>query len=288
MKLLNILGAATAILLGFNVAAQDSKPAEPRKRTVALVSAVGDQFTYLRQKQAVGSNMEPYTRRVVKVPNGELDNIVLRGLDRAYAAQDPDASRIFMRLAAPEMEGVLPQDRQKVAIGKVMDQLAKMDRSGWDLIVAVTPAWQFSATGGMGSKLQGLGLYVQPLENTQGDFDSELGGTEEFTTSDPNDRAKKKKSNVYVAPYSYTQLWVIDPKTLKVISNEIQKQHTKLFDPNSASLDVQKQMSVEVLASQIEGFVERASAKALKDAIGTVTVEEKLPPGAKQPEPAKK
>lgn len=288
MKFLNIVGAAFAILLGFNVAAQDAKPAEAKKRTVVLISAVGDQFTYLRQKESVGSHLEPYTRRVVKVANGQLDNIVLRGLDRAYTAQDPEASKVFMRLAAPEMEGVLPQDREKVAIDKILEQLAKTDRTGWDLIIAVTPAWQFSATGGMGSKLQGLGLYVQPLENTQGDFDSELGGTEEFMTSDPNDRAQKKKSNIYVAPYSYTQLWVIDPRTLKVISKDTQKQHTKLFDPNSASLDVQKQMTVDMLATQIEGFVERASAKALKDAIGTVTVEEKLPPGAKQPEPAKK
>jgi hypothetical protein len=287
MKFLNLVGAAFAILIGFNVAAQDAKPAEAKKRTVALISAVGDQFTYLRQKESVGSNMEPYTRRIVKVPNGELDNIVLRGLDKSYTAQDPEASKIFMRLAAPEMEGILPQHREKAAIDKIMEQLAKVDRSGWDLIVAVTPAWQFSATGGMGSKLQGIGLYVQPLENTQGDFDSELGGQDEFTTSDPNDRAKKKKSNVYVAPYSYTQLWVIDPKTLQVITKETTKQHTKLYDPNSTALDVQKQMTVDMLATQIEGFVERASAKALKDAIGTVTVDEKLPPGAKQ-EPAKK
>ncbi|MBL8517400.1 MAG: hypothetical protein JNM76_10595 [Betaproteobacteria bacterium] len=288
MKFLNLAGAAFAILVGFNVSAQDAKPADTKKRTVALISAVGDQFTYLRQKESVGSNMEPYSRRIVKVPNGGLDNIVLRGLDKAYSAQDPDANKIFMRLAAPEMEGVLPQHREKVAIDKVMEQLAKVDRSSWDLIVAVTPAWQFSATGGMGSKLQGIGLYVQPLENTVGDFDSELGGQDEFTTSDPNDRAKKKKSNIYVAPYSYTQLWVIDPKTLSVISKETHKQHTKLFDPNSASLDVQKQMTVDMLATQIEGFVERASTKALKDAIGTVTVEEKLPPGAKKDEPAKK
>jgi hypothetical protein len=289
MKLFIILGTALAVLLGFNVAAQDAKPAEAKKRTVVLISAVGDQFTYLRQKEAVGSHFEPYSRRIVKVPNGELDNVVLRGLDKAYQQQDPDSNRIFMRLAAPEMEGVLPQNREKIAIGKIVDQLSKVDRSGWDLIVAVTPAWQFSATGGMGSKLQGIGIYVQPLENTQGEFDSELGGQDEFTTSDPNDRAKKKASNVYVAPYSYTQLWIIDPKTLNVISKETNKQHTKLYDPNSTAIDVQKQMTVEMLASQIEGFVERSSTKALKDAIGTVTIEEKsVPPSAKQPETPKK
>lgn len=282
MKFWNLLGAAAAVLLGLNVAAQDAKPADSaKKRTVVLISAVGDQFTYLRQKESVGSNLEPYTRRIVKVPNGELDNIVLRGLDRAYSQQEPDAKKVYMRLAAPEMEGILPQNREKHAIDKIMEHLAPMDRKDWDLIVAVTPAWQFSATGGMGSKLQGIGLYVQPLENTTGDFDSELGGQEDFTTSDPNDRTKKKKSNVFIAPYSYTQLWIIDPKTMKVISKEANKQHVKLYDPNSAALDVQKQMSVDMLATQIEGFVERSSARALREAIGTVTIDEKAPPAKK-------
>ena len=288
MKFGNLLGTAVAVLLSFNVAAQDAKPAaDDKKRTVVLISAVGDQFTYLRQKEAVGSSLEPYTRRIVKVPNGELDNVVLRGLDRAYSQQEPNANKIYMRLAAPEMEGVLPQNREQRAIDKIMEHLTPMDRKNWDLIVAVTPAWQFSATGGMGSKMQGIGLYVQPLENTTGDFDSELGGMEDFSTSDPNDRTQKKKSNVFIAPFSYTQLWIIDPKTLKVISKEANKQHVKLYDPNSAALDVQKQMSVDMLATQIEGFVERSSARALREAIGTVTIEEKGPP-AKSADPAKK
>lgn len=294
MKFFNIAVASAAVLLGFNVAAQDAgvaaKPPAPaaKARTVALVAAVGDQFTYLRQKESVGSHLEPYTRRIVKVPNGELNNVVLRGLDKALTQQDPDAKRVFMRLAAPEMEGVLPQDREKVAIDKVIEHLHKVDRTGWDMIVAVTPAWQFSPTGGMGSKLQGIGIYVQPLEVPNGSFDGDLGTMEEFDAADPNNRQSKKGSQVYVAPYSYTQLWIIDPVTLKVISKEINKQHVKLFDPNSTALDVQKQMTVDVLAAQIEGFVERSSARALREAIGTVTIEEKLPAAAKKDEPAAK
>lgn len=296
MKFFNLVIASAAILLGFNVAAQDAAktaaPATPaaagKPRTVALIAAVGDQFTYLRQRESVGSHMEPYTRRIVKVPNGELNNIVLRGLDKSLTQQDPDAKKIYMRLAAPEMEGVLPQDREKVAIDKIIEHLGKVDRTGWDMIVAVTPAWQFSATGGMGSKLQGIGIYVQPLEVPNGNFDGDLGTMEEFDAADPNNRQSKKGSQVYVAPYSYTQLWIIDPATLKVISKETNKQHVKLFDPNSTALDVQKQMTVDVMAAQIEGFVERSSARALREAIGTVTIEEKLPPGAKKEEPAKK
>lgn len=293
-----VIGAA-AILLAMNAFAQDAKPvpATPipaaalpaagtapaaKPRTVALISAVGDQFTYLRQRQAVGSNMEPFVRRVVKVANGELDGIVLRGLDKSYSQQDPDAKKIFMRINPGEMENVYPQDREKVAIGKIVSHLQRVDRTGWDVIIAVTPAYQFSATGGMGSKLEGIGVYIQPLENTATtDFDSEVGGMEEATTSNPNDRTKKSKSTTYVAPYSYTQLWVIDPVSLNVITKETSKQHIKLYDPDSTALDVSKQMSVDQLAGHIEGFVERSSAKALKDAIGTVTVEEKAPPTKK-------
>jgi len=289
MKFAPLLAGA---LIGFailNVSAQDKVAASApstaeRPRTIALISAVGDQFTYLRQRQSVGSNMEPYVRRVFTVPDGALDQIVLRGLDKALDQTDPDAKRVYMRLNPPEMAGVYAQNREEVAIGKIVSQLDKMpERMNWDRIIVVTPAYQFTAHSGMGSKMQGLGVYVLPLQNQLSaqnplGLDETIGGMEEFDTVSPDDRSKKKKSKIYVAPYSYTQLWILDAKTLKVLQKETNKQSVRLYDPDSTALDVQQQFSIEKLATHIETFVERSSTRALKAATPEVTIEE-LKPG---------
>lgn len=259
------------------VAATGTATAE-RPRTIALISAVGDQFTYLRQKQTVGSNLEPYTRRVFTLSNGVLDAIVLRGLDRALQQSDPDAKRVFMRLNPPEMAGVYAHNRGDVAIGKIVSQLEKMpERQNWDRIIVVTPSYQFTAHSGMGSKLQGIGVYVQPLKNDNREFEENFGGMEEFETVSPDDRTKKSRSSTYVAPYSYTQLWILDAKTLQVLQQEVNHQVTKLYDQDSTALDVQNQFSVDQLAGHIETFVERSSARALRAVTPSVTIEELRP-----------
>jgi len=222
--------------------AAGAPPAE-RPRVYALVSAVGDQFTYLRQKQQVGSNLEPYVRRTFKVPQLDLDAAILRGLDRVIAEREPDSKREFLRLNPLEMEKVLPQRREEIAIGKLVTALEKFpQRAEWDQIIVVTPSYQFSAHSGMGSKLQGIGLYVQPLyagklpsdEGLGADFET-VGGEE---TVAPEDRKKKTMSKRYVAPYSYTQLWVLDAKTLQVVRQETRRNPITLFEPDSTAIDV--------------------------------------------------
>jgi hypothetical protein len=283
MKLASLLTGAVIGLVVFNASAQDkiasAAPTSAEKpRTIALISAVGDQFTFLRQKRQVGTNLEPYTRRVMKVPNGALDAIVLKGLDKALDQTDPDAKRVYMRLSPPEMTGVHTQDRGDVAIGKLVGQLEKMpERQNWDRIIIVTPAFQFTAHSGMGSKLQGIGVYVQPLENNLQNGDEGHAGIEEFDTIAPDDRTKKGKSETYVAPYSYTDLWILDAKTLQVIQKETNKQAVRLYDKDSTAIDVQNQLTIEQLAGHIETFVERSSTRALKAATPQVTIEEIKP-----------
>ncbi|HEX4857382.1 MAG TPA: hypothetical protein VFV17_00095, partial [Usitatibacteraceae bacterium] len=73
-RFFNVLLAALAGLLSLASVAQTAQPAaasSPAKpKNYVLVSAVGDQFTYVRQKQQVGSNIiDNFDRKVFKVPN---------------------------------------------------------------------------------------------------------------------------------------------------------------------------------------------------------------------------
>ena len=127
-------------------AAEKGQAGSPRQRRNVLVSAVGDRFTMVRQREQVGSNIiDNFYRSTFNVPNNLLNNIVLRGLDRAVSAEDPTSKRIFMTLAPAELEGVLPQNREKVAIGKLVSGLENHpDRKNWDKIYIVTPKFLLS------------------------------------------------------------------------------------------------------------------------------------------------
>jgi hypothetical protein len=48
----------------------------------------------------------------------------------------------------------------------------------------------------------------------------------------------------------------------------------RIYDPMSTAIDVAKSIPPEVLADKLQAFVERASAKAINEAIGEVIVKE--------------
>jgi len=266
-----------AILLAWSglaaATAPDPAPEAPRPRTYALVSAVGDQFQYVSRRPSTGTNLEPFRRFTAKVPGGALDRAVLRGLDRTVAANDPGSERLFLSLNPAEMESVRPADREKVAIGKVISALEPMkQREGWDKIFVVTPNWRFGEVNGLASKLGGIGVFIQPLERRTGniDLDANLAGFAEAETVTPD--GKPTSSAIYVAPFFYTKLWVIDPKTLQVIDSEERFDFRKIYDPNWTATTLERNFTPEQLAEQVETFVERSSSRALREAIGVVTV----------------
>jgi hypothetical protein len=248
--------------------APDTKPAE-KPTTYALISAVGDQFTFVSKKLSTGSNIiDNFTRNVIKVPNNALNSAVLRGLDKALAQSDPTSVRIFMSLEAAELGDVLPQNREEVALGKIMSAVEKMpQRKDWDKIVVVAPKYMQSEYEGMGSKLSGLGVFVQSLGSAKlgGSNDPEGIGSETdasefggFDTTAPD--GAKTKSRRYVAPFSYLQTWVIDAKTLKVLEKNARHDFTKLFDKKSTTLNVWKSIPEDVLAGRILTLAERSAA----------------------------
>jgi len=288
MKMIRVALASLACLA---VPALHAADEAPKPKTYALVSAVGDQFQYVRKKEQVGSHLDPFRRQSAKVPGNELDTAVLRGLDRTVAASDPGSQRVFLRLNPAEMEGVAPNQREKVAIGKIVSALEPLkQRAEWDKIFVVTPNYLYSERAGLGSKLGGIGVFIQPLERRRMgrmEFDDSLDGLNDPDTVTPD--GQPSRSYTFVAPFFYTKLWVLDPKTLQVLDTEERFDFQKIYDPMWTAVDVAKNFTPEQLAAQVEKFVERSSSRALSEAIGVVTVSDpKAVPGAGDAKPAPK
>ena len=254
------------------VLAQAQAPEKPK--TYALVSAIGSEITVVRQRRDVGSNIEPYRRYKVPVPTMDFDAAVLRGLDRAVASDDPDSKRIFLRLAPGQMEGVYGYQRGEVLSGKALAALEAMpERKDWDRIILVAPRFMNVSREGMGAKLHGIGVYIQPVGRNnpaEGSADIETAIDPETTSPD----GTKAHSYRYVAPYFYAQLWVIDAKTMKVLETNERYDFQRIYDPKSTALDIAQNVPLDVLSGMVEKFVERASARALNDQQGEVIIKE--------------
>ena len=252
---------------GATLAAPATAPA--KKQVFALIAAVGDQFTYVKQRNQVGSNViDNNFRKVMKVPDNGLNTAVLRGLDLAIGNANPDSERVFLSLNPIELEGVLPQDRERIAIGKLVSIIEKMpERQNWDKIVIATPKFLFSGREGMGPKLQGFGVYVQPLISASfdgGDYQflgNEIDSQSDSDTTTPN--GGRSRSKQYMAPFSYIQVYVLDAKTLKVLEKNSRHDYTKLSDPNSTAVNIEKSMTPEFLGTRVTRLIERSAAAAL-------------------------
>jgi hypothetical protein len=261
---------AVALVAGAAFAQSPQKP-----KTYALVSAIGSEITYVRQIKGTGSNISPYRRYPAQIPDGAIDAAVLRGLDRAIAQEDPDSKRIFLRLQPGTLTGLMGHQRGDVISGRVIDDLAHAsERAEWDRIILVTPRFLNAERENMGPRLHGIGIYVQPLGRNlnAGFMDSELESSFDPETVAPD--GKRSTSYKFVAPYFYAQVWVIDAKTMKVLEKKERYDFMRIYDPMSTAIDVAKSIPPEVLADKLQAFVERASAKAINEAIGEVIVKE--------------
>src|SRR5688572_11531673 len=240
----------------------------------ALVSAIGGEITVIRQRRDVGSNIEPYRRYKVPVPTADVDAAVLRGLDQAVASEDPDSTRVFMRLSPDVIRGVTGYKRGEVLSSVALKALeGHPGRATWDRIVLVTPRFLNPGREGMGTKLHGIGLYIQPIgRGPSFSLENDI-----HTAIDPDTLSPTGEMNPsyrFMAPYFYAQVFVIDAKTMKVLETHERYDFQRLYDPNSPALDVAQTIPVEVLAPMMEEFVQRAAARALHDRESEVTVKE--------------
>ena len=121
----------------------------------------------------------------------------------------------------------------------------------------------------MGSKLSGIGLYVQPLTSNTEFFFGEGGVDEEVRDAG---KVKKPRSSTYVAPFFYIQVTVLDAKTLRVLRKDERYDYRKMINSDSAALDVQASFTPEKLGAEIERFVENAARRLVVDKEGSVEI----------------
>jgi hypothetical protein len=154
--------------------------------------------------------------------------------------------------------------REEEAIAQVVSKLEKMpQRSQWDRIVVVTPAYSPRERDGMAARLQGFGVFAQPLHSGLADF---FGGA--ASDSQNGDKAitpanKTIRADTYLAPYSYVEAWVLDAKTLAVLEKRAVFDNQKIADPTSGSFDLYQSVSKEFLAARIADVIDRSVYKAV-------------------------
>ena len=231
-----------------------NQPTPSSQGVYALVAAVGEQFSVVSEVQSTGSHLSPYRRRTIEVPN-TLNRLALHGLDKAIANIDPDSKRIYMALPAAQMAGVAPSEREGVAISKIVSELEKMpQRLEWHRIVIATPAYRALELNGLASKLQGFGLFSQPLcQAGCGDDRHALGqdGVDAVTSEDKTIRAR-----TYIAPFSYIEVWVLDPKSLAILDKQQGFDSQKLADPSYKPLDISQSVGQKYVAGRISSLIE--------------------------------
>lgn len=266
VNLVLALGLTLFVVMG--VRAQSSE----KPRVYALVSAIGSEINVVRQRQQVGTHLQPYTRYTLPLPDTSVDTAVLRGLDRAVASEDPDSKRVFLRLNPAEVKDIYAYKRHEMLAGKAVAALEALpERKDWYRIILVTPRFLNPEHEHMGAKLHGIGVYIQPLGRNR------PSGTDIESSMDPetiSPSGERGRSYRFVAPYFYAQVWVIDAQTLKVLEVNERYDFQRLYDPASAAIDVANQIPVEQLAGFVEKFVERAAARALNDQEGEVIIRE--------------
>lgn len=228
------------------------------KPVYALASAIGGQINYVAAKEAVGSHFDPYVRRALPIKDASVDGIVLRALDRVIGRRFPDTDRLYMRLDPAQLDGVPLPERDKVAFERLTAEIQRWpERQQWSRIVLVTPNYRAFEYNGLGSKLSGVGMFVQNLNNNS-----------EYETIEPDGTAGVQRRNRYVALFYVATVYILDAKSLQVLSSERWTFDEKIHDSNAAGLDVARAIDPDRLAARLEVFVQDAAEKAVARTLG--------------------
>ena len=283
---LSLVLAVSPLLAAAQFSPAPSPEATQAPPVIALLAAVGDQMNVVRQKESVGSNLDPFNRRVVPLPGQAINMAVLRGLDRGIAQEDPSARRVLLRWSPPaellqslnELRGPARDDALLQALLSYLRELPQ--RQEWDRIEAVLPAYFRAEVRGMGSKLQGIGIYVQPLDRG---FDI----TEEGLVDDPNDTrgystvdpktGRVRTARSFVAPYMYFERITLDARSLEVLARKRQLDNIKFHDPMSEERDVSAHLSQADLMGRLLSLAERSAYQSIRGKQGTVEVTAPVP-----------
>lgn len=243
-----------------------------KPNVVAVMAAVGDRLSMSRQQMSTGTHIDPTRRKTIRVPDQILNASVLRGLDRGISQEYPDAARVLLAWTPPEalqqqLDDIKGLDRDKLLLDAVIEHLRAVPlRAQWDRIELIIPKYRRFEANGMGNKLQGIGVFVQPLASNKDLLDESMppGDSDgDQRVVNPNTGEVVRKST-FVAPYMFFERVTLDPRTLAVVKRQAQYEATKYHDPMSESIDVAGHLPPSLLAEKIDELAERAAYQSIR------------------------
>ena len=265
---------AAAFLGGLGVATAFAQTALDKAPIIALVATVGDQVSYSRQRSSTGTRIDPTYRKTVAIPAQTLNAAVLKGLDRAIEREEPGSKRLFLLWNTPAdttqaLKAAQGEERNVLMLEALLAQLRPMpQRMEWDRIEAILPRYARSERDGMGSKLGGIGFYVQPLKNVVVEFQD--NGDTVTTESDGGSRTVDPKTgekgnySTFVAPYFFFDRVTLDARTLEVVGRKSHFDNTKYHDPNSTANDIADQMPVAEMFARLATLMEQSAYRSVR------------------------
>lgn len=268
--------------------ARSASTAPSKPRTYALVSAIGEHFSAVTEVMSTGSHLPPYRRRALEAGGNILNLLVLRQLDQQVGAMAPDSKRVFISFPESKIPRVPPNRRAQATYDAVVAELqSHPERANWDRILLVTPAYRAQDKDGMGSKLQGMGLFIEPM--CQSNVDSCANNT--APVSGPmaeRPDGSMEPANGYIAPYFYITVWELDAANFDVIEKlEVFEQHRMLGDDNRPGAVLQS-VDRTRLATQVSTLVGTSLRAALRQTDLAGHVEAHLLNDAPDPAPGKR
>lgn len=271
-----ILFAAAMALAGAgalcSAALAQGAPGKPS--VIAMVATVGDQVSYSCQRSSAGTNIDPTYRKTVAIPTQALNAAVLKGLDRALEREEPGSKRFFLLWHTPAdtaeaLKAAYGEQRNVLLLEALLAQLRPLpQRMEWDRIEAILPRYARTEVDGMGTKLGGIGFYVQPLKDLRVEFqeDGETVTIEADGSSRTIDPKTGKKGNytTIVAPYFFFDRITLDARTLQVLARTAHFDNVKYHDPNSTAIDVADQMPVAEMFTRLATLMEQSAYRSVR------------------------
>lgn len=121
---------------------------------------------------------------------------------------------------------------------------------------------------------------MQPLEKGSlgelADSSNDILGSDGEETITP-DGKPGKRSGRYLTPYNYTQTWVFEAKTLKVLDTSARYEFQRVYDQHSTAINIANSIPIEKLGEVLANFVERSVARGVGEALPSVEIGEIKP-----------
>ena len=266
-------------------------PAASATQTVALLAAIGDRIEVVRQLRTSARPSDPYRRTNMQISGQALNFAVLRGLDKALTEEEPQAQHVLLQWEMPadvaeQLKKARGGKRQELVVNSLTEHLKRLpERQQWDRIEVIVPAYTYLDKDGVGARLSGIGVFVQPQARQVFDLtgmtdptsgNSVVSSTEtdgDYRTVDPKTGATAH-SATYVASFMYFERLTYDAKTMALIKRQSFFDNTKYADPNATAQDVGDQMTNDELMGKVLERVERSAYKSIRPVTSEVTVSE--------------